>query len=109
MLVPTLWGQTSFQDRVGVKQGAVESPAVFSWLIGLIICIVKAKLANEPSWAKDSALRNVAYMDDILMWSGATSQLQRELEALQDRLAFWGLRLNVKKCQRGAARAAGLS
>ena len=100
-VLQTDWDSTVIEMHDGIKQGAIESPAFFSFLAET--CLHEASARFE--WHKQGdafeglGLNNLLYMDDGLMWS-------RGVEGVEKRIAQWGvvlqefgLRINAKKCQ----------
>ena len=97
-LLDTSWGWCELRNGVGVKQGSVESPAVFSWLMDLIMSYVRASAQSEPQWMEGLDLDHVVFMDDVVGWAKSTKSLQNQVGALLAVLKKWGLMLNVEKC-----------
>ena len=73
-VLQTDWNSTVIDLHDGIKQGAIESPAFFSFLAET--CLHEAAARFE--WHKQGdafqglSLNNLLYMDDGLMWSRGT-------------------------------------
>ena len=97
----TCWGNTTFEMRSGVRQGAVESPSFFGQLAEL--CVQTA--AEENGWestcpgADGLPLRDILFMDDAVAWDVKAQDLSKRVEELARELAKWGLEINLSKCQ----------
>ncbi|CAE7907718.1 unnamed protein product, partial [Symbiodinium microadriaticum] len=100
-VLQTEWDCTIMEMHDGIKQGAIESPAFFSFLAET--CLHEA--AERYAWHKTEdtfaglQLNNLLYMDDGLQWS-------RGVQGIEQRVAQWGvvlqefgLSINAKKCQ----------
>ena len=87
--------------KSGIKQGAVESPCLFSLLAD--VCFEEA--SRRFDWAasispiEDLALRDILYMDDSVLWEVQSSSLATRVEQLAGVLKEWGLEINLEKCQ----------
>ena len=86
--------------RSGIKQGAVESPAIFT----AIMQWVMEQAATEHSWDRHPCfegfgIEQVSYMDDGVLWARGVGQMEERLRQLGQALADWGLHLNAEKCQ----------
>ena len=74
----TSWGLTEFPMKSGIKQGAVESPSLYSLISDA--CVREA--ARRYGWANEDprlpglALRDILYMDDSVMWDSSPETLQ---------------------------------
>ena len=94
----TLWGSTDISMTSGIKQGAVESPCLFSLLSD--VCFEEASrrfqwdLAIPP--IPGLALKGILYMDDSVMWDVQGSTLALRVEQLAGVLKEWGLEINYK-------------
>ena len=97
----TLWGSTEITMKSGIKQGAVESPCLFSLLAD--VCFEEA--SRRFQWddsvppLQDLALRDILYMDDSVLWEVQGSRLATRVEQLAGVLKEWGLEINLEKCQ----------
>ena len=87
------------KNNIGVKQGSVESPVMFAWLVDLIIAYTKGRRGHDEPWFQGSRLHHTAFMDDIVTWAATTSVLQRQISTLQAILSKWGLSINLSKSQ----------
>ena len=94
-LITTQWGNVQYRVGTGVKQGAVESPWLFSWLLDMILQTVKEKIGDGENWLPDAPVARTAYMDDVVGWSDSTAKLQARVNVLQKETEEWGLHLNV--------------
>ena len=85
----------------GIKQGAIESPTLFSLVSEL--CVADA--SDRYNWGAQGDklpglnLRDILFMDDSVMWDSNTETLQTRANQLAVVFAEWGLDLNTKKCQ----------
>uniref|UniRef100_A0A914WJ88 Reverse transcriptase domain-containing protein n=1 Tax=Plectus sambesii TaxID=2011161 RepID=A0A914WJ88_9BILA len=77
-----------FRVTVGVHQGSVLSPLLFI----LIMDVVTRDLHQRPPWT-------LLYADDVMLADTDKANLQNQVQAWSDRLAQFGLRLNVKKTE----------
>ena len=79
-VLQTDWDSTIIAMHDGIKQGAIESPAFFSFLAET--CLHEA--SERYGWAKGEntfeglALNNLLYMDDGLQWSRGCKGLKNE-------------------------------
>ena len=96
-LITTQWGTVQYGVGSGVKQGAVESPWLFAWLVDLILQNVKSQIGDEDNWLTGAPVARTAYMDDVVGWSDSTAKLQVRISALQREMEGWGLQLNLSK------------
>ena len=84
----TSWGSSTVHMSSGIRQGAVESPHLFSaavdWIIGDAI--------QGEAWCRfqDSyvglGVSEAAYVDDLLMWHGSREGLQHRVRTLSEEL-----------------------
>ena len=97
----TAWGRSEVGMRSGIRQGAVESPQMFSTAIDWVL----EEVAREMGWdpARDVyeglGVAEVAFVDDMLLWNGTKQGLGQRVEELRVGLQGWGLLLNIQKCQ----------
>ena len=97
------WHDVQLQANSGVKQGATESPALFSRLIDEVLCSIP--LQHEGQIAQDMNCDGAAFMDDIITWKSDIVSMQRFVDRLVPLLAAYGLRVQPSKskllCLRG--------
>uniref|UniRef100_A0A914VFU1 Reverse transcriptase domain-containing protein n=1 Tax=Plectus sambesii TaxID=2011161 RepID=A0A914VFU1_9BILA len=77
-----------FRITVGVHQGSVLSPLLFI----IIMDVITRDLHQQPPWT-------LLYADDVMLAATNKADLQHQVQAWSDRLARFGLRLNVKKTE----------
>ena len=79
-VLQTDWDSTVINMHDGIKQGAIESPAFFSFLAE--VCLHEASQRFEWHRNEDAfqglSLNNLLYMDDGLQWSKGVQGLQKE-------------------------------
>ena len=95
-IIPTVWGDENIRMDSGVRQGGVEPPTLFAWLVSELLEELDSEFPSS-SWAPDAPIDKEAYMDDVLMWDGKVSALQARITALQRKLSRYGLRINIQK------------
>ena len=92
------WGdEVEIGSGVGVRQGAVESPGLFSRLIDDVLGEVCA--AHTPRLFPDMLDVAAAFMDDVLTWHPEGDSLAVFLNLLLPALRAFGLELQPAKCQ----------
>ena len=95
------WGRSVFPMGSGIKQGAIESPLLFSFLMD----VAMMETAEKHSWARRKKLyehmehEELLFMDDGFLWGCDCSEVARRLEELASTLATYGLTLNMGKCR----------
>ncbi|EYC44867.1 hypothetical protein Y032_0447g1625 [Ancylostoma ceylanicum] len=77
-----------FRVNVGVHQDSALSPLLF---ILVMDAITKDIQKNVP-WT-------LLYADDVMLAAKTKAELEQQVQTWQDRLAYFGLRLNVKKTE----------
>ena len=97
----TGWDTTRLQLDRGIKQGSVESPALFSYLAEQILEDTKAEFRwSERGRAfQGLELEEVLFMDDGVVWADSAKALSRKLEEWSQVLLRAGLSLNPSKCK----------
>ena len=100
-VLQTDWDSTIINMQGGIKQGAIESPAFFSFLAET--CLHEASQRyewhKEPNAFEGLDLNNLLYMDDGLMWSKGMKGIEARVAQWGAVLQEFGLRINAKKCQ----------
>ena len=98
-VIRTPWGEQSIAQTRGIRQGAVESP----WLFSLAMELALSAAQNHAEWpstigaAPDLCITDLLFMDDSLLWSGSQRDLKKKYDILSCTLAEWGLMVNPKK------------
>ena len=97
--IRTPWGEQSIGQTRGIRQGAVESP----WLFSLAMELALNEAQSQEDWprtigaAPDLSITDLLFMDDSLLWSGSQKDLKKKYDILSRTLAEWGLVANPKK------------
>ncbi|CAE7361985.1 unnamed protein product [Symbiodinium necroappetens] len=97
--VRTPWGEGHINQTRGIRQGAVESPWLFSVAMELSLHEAQA----EEGWprrigaAPDLQLGELLFMDDSIIWAGDQKELLAKYHILKGCLEKWGLTVNPKK------------
>ena len=97
--IRTPWGEEQILQTRGIRQGAVESPFLFS--VAMECALREAQ--DHPDWPKeigaapDLYLQELLYMDDTVLWSGSKQNLVTKFSIFKDALARWGLTVNPVK------------
>ena len=97
-LFTTAWGQSIVKMKSGIRQGAVESPPMFSTAIDWILEEVATEMSWDPKADVYAGLAQVACVDDMIMWNGSKEGLAGKVAAVTEGLQDWGLRVNLQKC-----------
>ena len=99
-LLSSPWNQTTFETRVGIRQGAVESPLFFACIMewALAETVQRYSWKSNMSGYPDLHLTQLAFMDDCLLWDSNTSLLEVKLRQFRNVLKEWGLSINLQKC-----------
>ena len=99
-LLVTEWGSSFLQLDRGIRQGAVESPALFSALAEdcLLTCQARFRWARAPK-AFPELLEEILFMDDGVLWARNAKGLEIKLEQWARVLLEYGLELNPAKCK----------
>ena len=85
----------------GIRQGAVESPSLFSLLAELCF----QTTADRYGWSADVPhadglpAREALFMDDAVLWDVHADTLVARMQQLAQELEEWGLSINLQKCQ----------
>ena len=97
--VRTPWGEGHVSQTRGIRQGAVESP----WLFSLAMELALRDAQSTRGWprrlgaAPDLELSELLFMDDSIMWAGDQASLLTKYNILKRSLSEWGLQVNPKK------------
>ena len=97
----TPWGATRLPMNRGIKQGAVESPALFAWIAELALSDAVSKYGWHDTVRLFEGMQSeeMLYMDDGMVWGESPHTIQGRVAQLASELSRYGLRLNPKKCQ----------
>ena len=97
------WHDVPLQANSGVKQGATESPALFSRLIDEILSDIV--LEDDGHILEGMGCDGAAFMDDVITWKADIKAMQRFVDRLVPMLAQFGLKVQPTKskllCLRG--------
>ncbi|VDO92499.1 unnamed protein product [Heligmosomoides polygyrus] len=77
-----------FPISAGVHQGS----ALFPLLFVIVMDVISRDLQMAAPWA-------LLYADDVMLACEDKAELERQAQAWYDRLALFGLKLNVKKTE----------
>ena len=89
------WKDVPINANTGVKQGATESPILFSRLIDEVLTSIQ--LQHDGEVVEGLGSDGSAYMDDVITWKGDIGSVQRFVDMLLPRLAVFGLKVNPSK------------
>ena len=92
----TDWGDAEVAMTSGVKQGAVESPCIFAWIMDLVMQQVECRV-SDSQWMPDIGVNKLSFMDDMLLWDADVITLQSLVSAVHAELGLWGLTVNLQK------------
>ncbi|CAE7209669.1 unnamed protein product, partial [Symbiodinium sp. KB8] len=100
-LLQTGWDSSVLQMQGGIKQGAVESPAFFSFLAECCLheTATRYKWTEQPNTFEGLELDSVLYMDDGVQWCKGVQGLEQRIAQWATVLQEYGLMINPKKCQ----------
>ncbi|CAE7333489.1 pol [Symbiodinium necroappetens] len=100
-VLQTGWDQSRLQLDRGIKQGSIESPALFSYLAEQILEDTKAEFrwADRPRVFEGLDLEELLFMDDGCVWADSPEALGCKLEEWSRVLLRSGLALNPAKCK----------
>ncbi|CAE7809883.1 RTase [Symbiodinium sp. CCMP2592] len=99
-VLQTCWGSSLLAMKSGIKQGSIESPILFSFLMEVALEQARVK----SSWDQGSHLfhdmleEDLLYMDDGYLWGPDCRTLGVRLGQLAEVLQGFGLTLNIAKC-----------
>ena len=94
------WGQTTFATMSGIRQGSIESPA----FCGILIEWVLSDIMQDKKWNQavstydDLLVTQVAFMDDLVLWDGTSTEVARRFHDLSEGFKMWGLTISPEKC-----------
>ena len=97
----TCWNTTRLQVDRGIRQGSIESPALFSWLAEQILEDTRARFSWDQRPLVYSGLRvqELLFMDDGCIWARNANELSAKLNEWAQVLHEAGLVLNPDKCR----------
>ena len=85
----------SFSTQIGVKQGCILSPYLFSLYINDLVSTFDASC--DPVQLDDTSLSCLLYADDIVLLSNSAAGLQTLLNKLGTFCHKWNLKVNINK------------
>ena len=95
------WGTSSFLMGSGIKQGAIESPMLFSFLMDVAL----SDTSRAKGWERrdklfaDLTCEELLFMDDGVLWGLNCQSLGTRLAEFASTLQEYGLELNLGKCR----------
>ena len=97
----TAWGCSQLDMGSGIKQGAIESPVLFSFLMDVAMAETsrKHKWSERPKLFQGMESEELLYMDDGILWGRDCESLGQRLEEFSEVLQSFGLQLNIGKCR----------
>ena len=100
-ILQTAWGSSEFEMGSGIKQGAIESPLLFSFLMDVALAEASQKFSwkSRPKLFEDFEYEEVLYMDDGILWGLDCASIGQRLEEFSRVLLGYGLKLNLGKCR----------
>ena len=85
----------SFETKIGVKQGCILSPTIFSlYLNDLNDCF---DISCDPVVIDTTKISSLLYADDIVLLSNTAEGLQNALNKLGNFCETWNLKINISK------------
>ena len=95
------WGSSEMILGSGIKQGAIESPLLFSFLMD--VAIMEASELHSwqarPKVFPELEQEELLYMDDGVLWGRDCQQVAQRLGEFARVLEGYGLKLNIGKCR----------
>ena len=85
-----------FPSDIGVKQGCVLSPLLFSLFLADLPSHLK-QCNSSPVLLFDTLISCLLYADNLILMSTSPEGLQASLDGLANYCNTWGLEINVKK------------
>lgn len=85
----------SFQSTIGVKQGCILSPSLFSLYMNDLVDNFDAEC--DPVYLNEKQLSCLLYADDIVLLSQSAKGLQKLLDSLKAFCDMWDLTVNIDK------------
>ena len=97
----TSWSRSTVLMNTVIKQGAIESPCLFSMVAAMCLrdAEVRLTLGDCDPKMPSLQLRDILFMDDGIVWDSDVGSLQTRVNAIAEVFSEWGLSLNVEKCQ----------
>ena len=95
------WGTSTFEMKSGIKQGAIESPMLFSFLMDVAL----SDTAKAKGWEgrrklfPDLLHEELLFMDDGVLWGLGSDSVGLRLSEFAETLRGYGLALNLGKCR----------
>ena len=86
----------NFSSSVGLKQGCILSPTLFSLYINDLIQALNFDLCMPPS-CNDEFIPCLLYADDIVLLSESPEGLQNSIDSLHSYCNKWELKVNIEK------------
>jgi hypothetical protein len=84
-----------FSSKVGVKQGCILSPTLFSIYLNDMVKIVD--VTCDPTLIDNKIISCLMYADDVILISESANGLQNCLNKLSDYCETWNLCINIDK------------
>ena len=84
-----------FETNIGVKQGCILSPTLFSLYINDLVGHFNSDCT--PLKLDDEFISCLLYADDIVLLSETSKGLQKSLDILHDYCVKWNLEVNINK------------
>ena len=97
----TPWGCTPIDMPSGIKQGAIESPAMFGFVAELALEETRDQhqWQTRPRLFEGMSEEECLFMDDGVLWCRGVKEMQNRLAEYSNLLAQFGLSINLGKCQ----------
>ena len=97
----TAWGDSTLRLHHGIRQGAIESPLLFTNLAEWTL----EETATRYAWPREDPLlrglhlTELMFVDDATLWQTSLPALAKRVEQWMTVLREAGLRINLGKCQ----------
>ena len=97
----TAWGDSTLRLHHGIRQGAIESPLLFTNLAEWTLEETATRYAwpREDPHLKGLRLTELMFVDDATLWQTSLPSLAKRVEQWMVVLREAGLRINLGKCQ----------
>ncbi|CAE7715728.1 Pol, partial [Symbiodinium sp. CCMP2592] len=97
----TPWGDSVVEMNRGIKQGSVESPALFGHVteVCLALAVDSDIWKAHPRVLEGMDAEEMLFVDDGLLWCRSCKGIEDRVQALVVELSKFGLKLNPAKCQ----------